>query len=187
MSTEFTQRVLRLFEQNGLSQPVVISESENESSFGNADVTLQCNDLTLYIPNDRGKKFVEVVLRLKNSDASSVHPALGFFGDGLGQPTCPLEILAVVLGWASYEHLEQYYDLALQNTESQEENKLCSRMPPILGLEEALVWLRDEKKREQLIEACQDEALLKTAGEIEEGLQRRFEKLLTYPKVRHSV
>ena len=184
MATEFTQSVLRLFEQNGMAKPVVLSESENELNFGSADVTLQCNDLTLYILNDRGKKFVEVGLKLRNSDASSLHPVLRHFKDGLRQPTCPLEILAVAMGWVSCEHLVQHYDLAPQSTNALEENEAFSRTP-ILGLGEALEWLRDTQKRAQLVKACQDEELLKTAGDIEEGLQRRFEKLLTYPRVRH--
>ena len=171
MHGELARELVRVFEQAGAPLPTVVCETSNEASFGDASVTLDVNGLRLHVINDRGVRTVEVGLKVTGSANAPVHPGLGTFKDGQGKPTCPLELLAVVSGWASLDELTQHYDLDGDHPAYDE-----STPPPgpFYGFTDAMRLLFEQWA--ELVVASGDPELLSEAGAVEEELQRKLQE-----------
>ena len=173
MTTSFTRRVLEEINRIDRGRAEVICESADEEHFGNAHVTLDFNGLRLHVINDRGVATVEVGLSVDALESEDRHPALNEFKDGTGQPTCPLEVLAVSQGWIAFEDLVEHYDLDGERSESFKDSETMVARP-FYELVDAMSLLEDKEKWVELVRCVKDEDVHAKAGEIAQKLQERF-------------
>ena len=104
MASLFAESVLKRLRKLDRGEPKVICDEYDGDNFGNAVVTIELDGLRLHVVNDRGIETVEVGYRCTRPIAP-----LEAFVDGQGEPVCPLEVVAVVLGWVSREMLISHY------------------------------------------------------------------------------
>ena len=174
MSDRYAQSVLDGIARIGRGTPVLVCASGDEASFGDANVTLEVDGLRLHVVNDRGTQTVEVGLKIVDP-LGPRHPALAGFLDGAGQPTCPLEALAVANEWITLEQLVAHYDLDAMQAEYDEETPPPG---PFYELTEAMLLLADDEKWNELVAASENHRSQIEAGEIEEALQKKLEAQL---------
>lgn len=175
MSDRYAQSVLDRIATIGRGTPVLVCASGDEASFGDANVTLEVDGLRLHVVNDRGAQTVEVGLKIVDPLVPRTHPALAGFLDGAGQPTCPLEVLAVANEWITLEQLIAHYDLDATHAGYDEETPPPG---PFYELTEAMSLLADGEKWDELVAASENHRLLIKAGKVEEALQRKLEAQL---------
>lgn len=168
MSSAKVQSILDAFGQIGRGAPVLIHETHDDQRFGNARVTLELDGLRFHVVDERTIQTLEVGLKLVNPVGSLVHPALGGFVDGGGEPTCPLEVLAVVKKWITLDQLRSHYGL---DGETFDYDKTETLRSPFYELCDAVSLLEDGDKWDQLVEASNSHRLQLEAGEIEAVLQ----------------
>lgn len=173
-----TQLVLDLFASLGRGTPRLISESRNEDSFGSGGTTLELDGLRLHVVNDRAIETVEVGLE-NVGESLDIHPALNDYKDEMGQPTCPLEFLAVMKGWVSMDEWLRHYQLAGDPVQYDAETPPPG---PYYELAEAISLLKDGAKWNELIAISSIHSLQLEAGSVAESLQREFEARLVRSK-----
>ena len=140
---------------------------------------MELDGLRLHVVNDRAIETVEVGLKNVGATILDIHPALNDYKDEMGQPTCPLEFLAVMKGWISMEEWLQHYQL------SGDPVKYDTGTPPpgpYYELAEAISLLKDRDKWDELIAISSNHNLQLEAGSVAESLQREFESRLVRSK-----
>ena len=172
MSDGYAQSVLDSVKRIGRGTPALVCASGDEADFGDATVTLEVDGLRLHIVNDRGTQTVEIGLKVVDPSPPRVHPALAGFVDGAGQPTCPLEVLAVVNNWITLEQLTAHYELDATCTAY---DQGAPPPGPFYELPDAMSLLTDADKWGKLVAASENHRLQIKAGKIEETLQRKLE------------
>ena len=179
MYSAFALDVIRIFERAGCPRPAIVCESCDEASFGDARVTLAVDGLTLHVVNDRGVRTVEIGLNADGGRLTPVPQALRTFKDGQGHPTCPLEVLAVVKGWVSFDELVRHYDLGDQPVEYGEDTPPPG---PLLELPQAMELLMENWQ--ELVAASSDQRLIVEAGDVEGRLQGMLQEQIDHPPPR---
>ncbi|MCY4143254.1 MAG: hypothetical protein OXG08_06145 [Gammaproteobacteria bacterium] len=166
-----------MFERINRGMPKLIcdSTSKDEDSFEYGSITLEIEGLRLHIVNDRGLQTVEVGLQIVDPLGPLVHPALEGFKDGEGEPTCPLEVLAVTNGWVSLDRLIKHYDLNGVRLKEPNDGLVTG---PFFRLTDVVQLLRNAEKWDQLVTASTNHRMQLEAGHIEEVLQRKFAEIL---------
>lgn len=139
MANSFAESVLERLAELGRGTPELIVDHFDNENFGNAAATIELDGLRLHIVRDRGDPTVEVGLQIFAPIGPLVHPSLEEYADGHGQPTCPLEALAVALNWTRMEELAEHYGLVGEDREYE------SGPPPgpFLTFDDALGLLRE--------------------------------------------
>ena len=178
MTTSFTKSVLNEMTRIGRGVPEVISESQDMEHFGDAHVTLDFEDLRLHVSNDRGVVTLEIGLNIVDPRSLATQPVMLGFKDGIGRPTCPLEVLAVAHGWIALDALVNHYDLDSEHIESLKDPENIVTQP-FYSLRDALSLLEDGDKWSAMVASSNDHKLQLEAGKIELELQKRFAATLS--------
>lgn len=167
--------MLDLFGLLGKGNPRLISASHNEDNFGSGGTTLELDGLRLHVVNDRATETVEVGFKDIGQAGLEVHPALREYKDELGQPTCPLEFLAVMKGWVSMDEWLRHYELTGDPVNYDKETPPPG---PYYELVEAIVLLKDSDKWNELLAISSNHDPQLEAGSVAESLQTEFESRL---------
>ena len=176
MSEQFTQTVLEAFLRIDRGQPKLLHISHDDRHFGNASATLELDGLRFHVLNDRGIECVEIGLQFEASWLRSAFEALSHFKDGIGEPTCPLEALAVANGWLDCDTLIEHHGLSSKHSRH---DKDTPPKGPYYSLSSAILLLSEPRKWEQLVYACVDREMQSRANDIAKDLQDRRKAQLT--------
>ena len=165
MASPFAESVLERLRKLGRGEPELICDNCDNDNFGNATATIKLDGLRLHVVNDRGIETVEVGFQ-------SIRPIgpLKTFVDGQGRPVCPLEVVAVVLGWVSPENLIAHYWPA-----SAKPNYETEAPPgPFFKFDEESTQRRMREHWDELTEFGGSLELQLKAGDTERQLQDHF-------------
>ena len=158
MASLFAESVLERLRKLGRGEPKLICDNYDNDNFGNVMATIELDGLRLHVVNDRGIETVEVGFQ-------STHPIgpLEAFLDGQGGPVCPLEVVAVVLGWVSREKLMAHYWPG-----NADPNYETDAPPgPFFKFDEELTQQRMREHWDELTEFSESRELQLKAGDIE--------------------
>ena len=165
MASPFTESVLERLREFNRGEPQLICDSYDRDNFGNASVTVELDGLRLHVVNDRGMETVEVGFR-------RFHPigSLEEFVDGQGESVCPLEVVAVVLGWVTREKLISHYWPA----DSKPDYETDAPPGPYFRFNEESTRRQIHEHWDELREFSQSRDLQFKAGDVEKTLQEHF-------------
>ena len=170
MANPFVQSVLERLKELNRGEPQLICDGHDDDNFGNATATVELDGVRLHIVNDRGIWPVEVGFEIVNPGEPLVHPSLSGFVDEAGKPVCPLEIIAVTLGWVNVEALITHYWPANAN-----QNYEAAPPPgPFLDFNKALECLQEGEHWGELADFSRNHRLQLEAGQVERHLQEHF-------------
>ena len=162
MASPFAESVLKRLTKLDRGEPHIICDEYDGDNFGNAVATIELDGLRLHVVNDRGIETVEVGYQ-------RTHPIgpLEAFVDGQGKPTCPLEIVAVVLGWVSREMLISHYWPA----EAEPNYETDPPPGPFFRFDEESTLQQMRERWDELTEFSGSRELQLKAGDVERQLQ----------------
>ena len=165
MASPFAESVLERLRQLDRGEPELICDDYDSDNFGNATATIRLGGLRLHVINDRGIESVEVGFQ-------SVHPAgpLEAFVDGRGKPVCPLEVVAVVLGWVTLQRLIAHYWPADADPNYETE----APAGPFFKFDEESTRRQMQEHWDELVEFSESRELQLKAGHVEKQLQERL-------------
>ena len=165
MASPFAESVLERLRQLDRGEPELICDDYDSDNFGNATATIRLGGLRLHVINDRGIESVEIGFQ-------SVHPIepLDAFVDGRGRPVCPLEVVAVVLGWVTLQRLIAHYWPADVDPNYETE----APAGPFFQFDEASTLHQMRERWDELTEFSESRELQLKAGDVERQLQERL-------------
>ena len=165
MASRFAEAVLKRLRKLGRGEPELICDNFDADNFGNATATLELDGLRLHVVNDRGIETVEVGFQ-------SIHPVepLEAFVDGQGKPVCPLEIVAVVLGWINREKLIAHY----WPTNADPDYETDAPPGPFFKFDEESTRRQMHEHWKELTQFSASRELQLKAGDVEKQFQDRF-------------
>ena len=168
MANSFAEFVLQRLAELGRGVPRLVGANFDHENFGNAAATIELDGLRLHIVSDRGDSTVEVGLQIIDPIGPRVHPSLGGYADGNGQPTCPLEAFAVALNWTPIQELIEHYGLVNEGPEYE----LGPPPGPFLTFDNSLALLHEHW--DELTTATRNHESQLRAGGVVAQLQERL-------------
>ena len=173
MTSCFAESVVTRLAAMGRGAPKLVGQTQDDEDFGNATATIEVDDLKLHVVNDRGLWTVDVVFCGSDPPATSEHPAFDGSLHGEDGPLCPVETLAVALGWLPMADLVEHYGLDGGGWEPD-----AGPPPgPYLDFDGAVTLLQEHW--DEFRAAARSPAVKSRAGDLEARLQERLAAQLT--------
>lgn len=165
----FAASIMTTLSRFGKKPPILVSDRQNETNFGNAEVIFVLDEVRLKFIDDRGLHMIEI--ELPAEDAVS------------GDHVLPLETVAVALNWIRLDALLAHYGLNDAAFRSFRGDDLPPG--PFYKLSDALAILKD--KWGDLLTVRDNADVRRRAVDVNVKLRKRWQEALTLPTTRLPV